>query len=524
MSEPRTAVGYARMSSDQQQASIPQQLEWLERAARAEGLTLARVFEDHGIAGDDLTRPGLQALLTYTEKTRPGVLVVWNLDRVSRAGSFETGAIFGRLEAAGCRKVVTQERTYDLAEPVDRLLINVGQDLTRKAYAQAIARNAARGRLKAALAGKWQAQLPFGYGKDAGGRLVPLEAEAAAVRRAFALYLGGESLGGVAQKVGLGWSRMRVRNTLVNPVYAGHTAWGREGTGKYARVCGHEVKQVASGAKADRKPGVLVQNTHEPIVSQQTWDAVQARMRSRHRRYTTPTPGAVWLFSGVVRCQCGSAMTGLTVRNKKSTSKLYRCVGAQQKGAGHCGHGRVLAGRLLDAVAGEVRRSISAPELLADIRRAMEEQAGRAGDERAAEAARLEAELTDLDGKTRRAADRVLTCDPSILADVQDAASRLRKRREEAAARLLAVRAAGEDAAASHDRVTKAMLALERLGETLASPKDPVAAKELLQTCVEKVVVRFDTVVTPAGKYNRHPVSHVEIHLADRLVHLLGSS
>lgn len=516
MNDTRTAVGYARMSSDQQQASIPQQREWLERAARAEGVTLARVFEDHGIAGDDLTRPGLQAMLSYTEKHRPGVLLVWNLDRVSRAGSFETGAIFGRLEAAGCRRVVTQERVYDLAEAVDRLLINVGQDLTRKAYAESMARNTARGRLKkVAKAGRWQGHAPYGYRKDADGRLVVHDDEAAVIRRVFDLYLGGESLLGVVRALGNGWTRCRIHQIISCLAYAGHLAWGQRGVGKYVRTGDGDVQMKN---KPYKNLGIVVPNTHPPIVAQDVFDRANARLRERYRRFTTPT-GEVWLFAGIIRCQCGHTMTGMTRRNGGYVYKQYRCGGSQS--LSKCGHGLIKNDALVRTVAEELRRSISSPELLADVRRSMEQQTAKINTGRREEQARLERELAELDGRISRAADRLIEVDRSLLPDAQEALTRLRKRREEAAARLQVVRAVGEEAQAGLEQVEQSMAALERLGETLADPKDPAAAKELLQTCVEKVVVCFDTKVSPTGKTNRHTVTHVEVHLSDRLLHLL---
>src|SRR5262245_20282830 len=92
------AVAYYRMSEDRQEASIPQQQQWAERACPKNGVELVRAFKDEGIAGDEIaTRKGLQDLLAFCEQRhktgRPvEAVVVWDSDRFSRANSFATAA------------------------------------------------------------------------------------------------------------------------------------------------------------------------------------------------------------------------------------------------------------------------------------------------------------------------------------------------------------------------------------------------------------------------------------------------
>jgi DNA invertase Pin-like site-specific DNA recombinase len=83
------AVAYYRMSTTSQEASVPEQRAWAERAARANGVELVKEFQDDGIPGSEIgRRSGLMDLLAYCEAradTAPvAAVVVWDADRLSR--------------------------------------------------------------------------------------------------------------------------------------------------------------------------------------------------------------------------------------------------------------------------------------------------------------------------------------------------------------------------------------------------------------------------------------------------------
>ena len=76
------AVGYYRMSTTKQEASIPEQKEWGASACAKHGIRLVAEFDDPGIPGSEIdSRPGLMKTLEYCERQtetgaavhRPGV-------------------------------------------------------------------------------------------------------------------------------------------------------------------------------------------------------------------------------------------------------------------------------------------------------------------------------------------------------------------------------------------------------------------------------------------------------------------
>ncbi len=81
----RVAVGLARASSDKQDTSVANQRTEIERWARETTHQLVRVFEDDGISGSVLDRPGLAALLRYVEANPAGgVVCLWRRNRLAR--------------------------------------------------------------------------------------------------------------------------------------------------------------------------------------------------------------------------------------------------------------------------------------------------------------------------------------------------------------------------------------------------------------------------------------------------------
>lgn len=86
--ESGTAVGYIRVSTTEQAdsgAGLEAQRRAIAQACEARGWDLVEVFDDPGLSGKNLNRPGLIAALDMVETGRANVLVVAKLDRLSRS-------------------------------------------------------------------------------------------------------------------------------------------------------------------------------------------------------------------------------------------------------------------------------------------------------------------------------------------------------------------------------------------------------------------------------------------------------
>ena len=105
---------------------------------------------------------------------------------------------------------------------------------------------------------------------------------------------------------------MTVKTILRNEVYLGHMVQNKTVTVSYKNH-----KHVSK----PESEWIRVENTHEPLISQEVWDAVQ-RMDNHPSRGRTGKSGIVSLFGGLLRCMdCGSSMQYMRDYRKKVSDK-----------------------------------------------------------------------------------------------------------------------------------------------------------------------------------------------------------
>ncbi len=91
---------------------------------RHEGWTAVRQrYDDGGISGGTLERPGLQRLLAEIEAGRVDMVVVYKIDRLTRSLA-DFAKLVERLEAAGC-SFVSVTQAFNTSSSMGRLTLNV---------------------------------------------------------------------------------------------------------------------------------------------------------------------------------------------------------------------------------------------------------------------------------------------------------------------------------------------------------------------------------------------------------------
>lgn len=114
-----------------------------------------------------------------------------------------------------------------------------------------------------------------------------------------------------ASKLSWLWSAQTITTILENPTYLGNITQN-----KRTQVSYKNAKRML----IDKSDWIIVENTHEPIIDQYTFDRVQELMKLRTK--STLKTGNVYLFSGLIRCaDCKRAMERVTV--KKDNGKVY---------------------------------------------------------------------------------------------------------------------------------------------------------------------------------------------------------
>lgn len=149
------------------------------------------------------------------------------------------------------------------------------------------------------------------------------------------------------------WSERTIVNMPKNPTYLGHMVQGR-----------HQVKsyKVHTIVPIPEDDWFWVENTHEAIIDQQTFDRAQELLEKNVR--TSPKAKTVYLFSGFLRC--GDCGRGMTRRTSKGYT-YYSCKTYIMKSRGLCSS-HTIRDELVEQVVFEaVKRQIDLCGSLAEI-------------------------------------------------------------------------------------------------------------------------------------------------------------
>ena len=347
----RCAV-YTRKSSEegleQEFNSLHAQRESCEAyiaSQRSEGWVLVRdQYDDGGISGGTLERPGLKRLLADIEDGLVDVVVVYKIDRLSRS-LMDFSKLVEVFDRNGVTFVsVTQ--SFNTTTSMGRLTLNIllsFAQFEREVTAERIRDKVCASRMK----GIWMGGgVPLGYVvKDR--KLVERPEDAANVRWVFDRFIeigSGTVLArelaerGVTTSRGHRIDKKFIYRMLNNQVYIGNAVH-----------------------KGTSYPG-----EHSAIIDRQVWDKVHAILtespRKRAARTRADTPA---LLKGLLYGPDGAAFSPTHTRKGGRLYRYYVSQTVLKHGAGSCPVGRVPAGEIEAAVIGQLRTVFRQPEIIA---------------------------------------------------------------------------------------------------------------------------------------------------------------
>lgn len=341
-----------------------------------EGLCVVEEYVDDGWSGTSFDRPRFQDMLRDMVQRRFEVVLVKDLSRLGR-DYIQTGRYLElvfpehgvRLIAVG-DGIDTARADTDLAPFRNVMNEMYARDTSRKI----------RGALHAKMrAGKFIGHFaPYGYQKDPKDKnhLVPDERAAATVRQIFVWAAAGKRPAEIARMLnGRGEAPPAVYRTLMHPGlnpdhYTKHKEWTSAGVSRMLQdvvYLGHvaqgKTDKISFKSKKTREKRadewIVVPNQHEPLVSKQTFAAVQHQRSARR----CDRKGAFSnLFSGLAFCKdCGKAMSTVGTRKKDSAANLA-CGAYKLRGASACSNHFISYEALYRCVLEAVRRYVCLSE------------------------------------------------------------------------------------------------------------------------------------------------------------------
>jgi DNA invertase Pin-like site-specific DNA recombinase len=299
-------------------------------------------YDDGGFSGGNLERPALQRLLVDAEAGKIDIVVVYKIDRLSRA-LMDFAKLVEVLDHRQVRFVsVTQP--FNTTSSMGRLTLNVllsFAQFEREVIGERIRDKVAASRRKGMWMGGWT---PLGYDVKE-WKLVVNKQEACTIRMIFERFIKVGSATrlveqlrseGVTGKNGRLLDKGYLYQLLKNRVYIGEAV--------------HK--------------GVSYPGEHKAIVPRHLWDTVHsvlgenARRRAARARAQTPA-----LLKGIIFGPTGCAMTPTHTRKRGRLYRYYIASDLLKHDADYPVR-RVPAGEIESAVVDQVRGLLRAPEII----------------------------------------------------------------------------------------------------------------------------------------------------------------
>ncbi len=317
------------------------------QSQKHEGWTLLpTAYDDGGYSGGSLERPALQRLLADIEAGRIDVVVVYKVDRLTRALS-DFAKLVEVFDRRGVSFVsVTQQ--FNTTTSMGRLTLNIllsFAQFERELIGQRVRDKVAASRKK----GIWMGGIvPLGYDvKDR--KLVVNKAEAQTVMDIYRRYLRVESVGALQMELAAAGIRSKRRVRRDGTVH-GNQSFSQ---GALYLLLQNRTYRGEAKHKGNAYPG-----EHAAIIDKPLWDAVQAVLaENRVERAAGINTKAPSLLTGLLFDEAGERLTP-TWSIKKGTRYRYYVSTSLVKGGrnAHSTRRRIPAGDLENVVIERIRK------------------------------------------------------------------------------------------------------------------------------------------------------------------------
>ena len=317
----------------------------LTRFCQENRLVIADYYIDDGFSGLSFERPAFLRLMDDIESGQIDLIITKDLSRLGRdyiMTGYLTDIYFSRMSVryiAIDDGIDTQRDSNDIAP-----FKNIMNDM----YAKDISRKIKSAKRQRAYRGMYiSAQVPYGYKVDPldHNHLIVDTVAAEVMKTIFSQALEGKTLSAIARsltnskitspsvyKAQQGdsryasylnksidaqttWNTSTLAKLLHDPVYIGHMV-----NHKY-EVINYKTKERRCVPKKEQ---IIVENTHEAIISKNTFDRVQEILGSRAHVHRHNFDN--WLQGKVYCADCQRPMTLMIKVQKRGHRAIFRCI------------------------------------------------------------------------------------------------------------------------------------------------------------------------------------------------------
>lgn len=417
------AFAYLRLSREEAQngesSSITNQRMIVSNYCKQNGITLVREFVDDGYSGGNFDRPNFQNMMRELDKGLANTIITKDLSRLGRdmrESSYYAEQFFPEHAI----------RYIAIADNFDSEQENIMAPF-QFAMNEVYLRDGSR-KVKDVLRNKREEGLycacaPYGYRKAKNNKnlLVPDEVAAPIVQRIFDSAVRGDSSRKIAMDLNKDgvlpplkyrvlftgtftaegatrasdvWNYTTIKRILKNQVYLGHTILG-----KSKKVSVKSKKKVP----VPQENWAITKNTHEPLVSEETYQRAQENLGKGTRNYRSYDHVRKSIFSGIAYCAlCGHALCscGTVYKGEREKYWYLGCINKRKDISNPCTGSRIRYETLMSLVKDDLNSLLDLTdeqidEIVENVMKA--ENSDKAIKARKARAEKLEARLKVID-------------------------------------------------------------------------------------------------------------------------------
>lgn len=480
----KTAVIYGRVSTVKQADEglpIESQIEGGHRKAEALDADVLKVFRDDGISGRTDERPAFRDAIAYCRIHQVEYFICWSTSRFAR-NKLDAALYKKELKRIGCRVVYV---SVDLDNETDSgWMMESMLEIFDEHYSRQVSADTLRSMMKNARDGFWNGgRVPFGYRSSAAGRrkrLEPNEDEAPTVREMFDLYLRGLGCRAIAMLLnesgrthgGKRWAKNTVAWVLKNWVYAGYVVFNKT--------------DKATGRERPRSEWIVTPS-HEALVKEEIFMRAQDLFGERAPAEGNSSANSRHVFTGMLRCSCGAAMTTESASGNGGRYSYYNCSSAQ-RGTG-CTHRRIRAGEFDEWLTQEIMDRILTKNRLVEFVRELHQLTGEWVKDRARRRDAIAADLRDTEKRLHNLYGilELHGKDAPNLADLTERMRALKAQRDQLEVKLVEIEdevypAVGID----EEEIAQAA---DMLRDVVMSSTDPVKLRAFFTGFVKEIVM-----------------------------------
>ena len=373
------AALYCRLSVDDGNfggsVSIETQKILLEQYCKDHKITDYKFYCDDGCSGTNFDRPSFKKMLSDIDEGKINLVIVKDLSRFGR-NYVKAGMYVQRFTDSNIRFIAADDN-YDSLVNSDDLLFPI-KNVVNEMYARDVSKKTKAAKKAKARDGQFiGSKAPFGYKIDPNDRhhLIVDEPAAQVVKRIFRLASEGVGYNKMAKifreekvltpiayfnlnnpdyfksdywRKEFDWHVTSIRAILNNEVYLGKLVYGKQ------RNKSMKSKEKVRNPKED---WIVVENCHEPIITQELWDTVHKILNAKHR---PAKAGEVQMFAGLLYCSdCGHCLTYSQKQRKDgSYHGAYSCWMYKTHGKEYCASHYITFDTIYELVLIDIQRNL----------------------------------------------------------------------------------------------------------------------------------------------------------------------